>query len=101
MGLLAATALSSSGVVSDLAVVGAEIVRIAFRVGYHVTQIGEIVEQPSDLGPKAWSRAYLNINESAALAELDHLNKRQVCQLSLPSSSSKVRKLIPDRLFQR
>lgn len=78
MGLLAAAALSTSVVVSDLPLVGAEIVRVAFRVGYHVTQIAEIVEQPSDIGPKAWSRAYLNINEAAALAELDDLNARKV-----------------------
>ena len=78
IGLLAAAVFSSSKTPADMPFIGAEVVRVAFRIGRYVHQVSETVEQRSDMGPQAWGRAYFDIDESLALAELVSLNDRKV-----------------------
>ncbi|KAI1810485.1 ketoacyl-synt-domain-containing protein [Poronia punctata] len=72
VGLLVSTAFSLANDVSDLAITGAEVVRLAFRLGVHVDQVSQNLEPRNASGPPdSWACVISDVTEAEVQAELD------------------------------
>lgn len=79
VGILAGTVPTLSLVPSDLPLVGADVIRIAFRMGvyvYHVSESIEARDPLSSLPPDTWAYVVQNMNAETAQTELDQLCTR-------------------------
>ncbi|RMZ83617.1 hypothetical protein DV738_g925, partial [Chaetothyriales sp. CBS 135597] len=75
IGLLASTAVAVSRTPADLALAGADVARIAFRLGIHVTGVSEVLE-PRNLSekPETWAYVVNNVDPTVAKSELEAYN---------------------------
>ncbi|KAI9819844.1 MAG: Type I Iterative PKS [Pycnora praestabilis] len=78
MGLLASTAISLSPNLPDIPLAGAEVVRIAFRLGILVDEISQNLE-PREEGstPGTWAYVITEVTEALVQKELDALQIRK------------------------
>ena len=78
VGLLASTAVALSSTAAELPWAGADVVRLAFRMGIHVQGVSENLE-PRDLteSPDTWAYVVHNVDPTAAQNELDALHTRK------------------------
>ncbi|KAI9739232.1 MAG: Type I Iterative PKS [Cirrosporium novae-zelandiae] len=76
MGLLASAAVSLCHNLADIAFVGAEVVRIAFRLGVVVDEVSQNLE-PREIGsaPDSWACVVSDIDEGDVQKELDLFHK--------------------------
>ncbi|KAH8701023.1 putative polyketide synthase [Talaromyces proteolyticus] len=77
IGLLASTAISLSSTLVDFPLAGADVVRLAFRLGIHVLAVSENLEA-RDLSetPDTWAYVVHNVNPDDAQKELDFMYSR-------------------------
>jgi hypothetical protein len=81
--LLATSAISLSSTLSDVPVAGAEVIRIAFRLGVFVDEVSQNL-QPRDLDAlESWAIALPEAVESEVLEELDIIHAREVSHETL------------------
>ncbi|KAL9099858.1 MAG: hypothetical protein Q9163_004694, partial [Psora crenata] len=78
MGLLASTAVSLSPTLADLPLAGAEVVRIAFRLGVQVDEVSQNLE-PRDISgkPDTWACVMTGVTPNAVQKELDAVHARE------------------------
>ncbi|KAH6658474.1 hypothetical protein BKA67DRAFT_656663 [Truncatella angustata] len=78
IGLLASAAISLASTLADIATTGAEVVRIAFRLGIHVTEVSENLE-PRDTSrqPDSWACVIPDVLPSDVQRELDIVHKNE------------------------
>ena len=96
-GLLAATALCSSRVISDLPNLGTALVRIAFRVGVTVAESRDRLQQGSK-GQASWSVAVAESSEDAIKATLEQFHAKKVRLTTISSGHGFL--LYENRKFQ-
>jgi asperthecin polyketide synthase len=78
-GLLAASAVAVSPTLADLAVAGAQSIRIAFRLGIHVYEISSLLEAPlADPESESWAYVVPGLSADVVQAEIDNYNQRTV-----------------------
>ncbi|XPT01936.1 Non-reducing polyketide synthase PKS8-1 [Ascochyta lentis] len=77
IGLLASTALALSPELGQLPLAGANAVRLAFRMGVHVTSVAEDLES-RDLSekPDTWAYVIHDVDPEAVQSQLDNANHR-------------------------
>ena len=75
---MASTAVSLSSTLADLPLAGADVVRLAFRMGIHVQSVSENLEA-RDLSenPDTWAYVVHNVDPAAAQKELDAMHSRE------------------------
>lgn len=85
MGLLASSAVSLSPALADIPVAGAEVVRVAFRLGVLVNEVSQNLE-PRDLtsSPDSWAYVIPDMTAADVQRELDAIHARDVSWI--PSS---------------
>nr|WHN38864.1 polyketide synthase 3 [Elsinoe perseae] len=84
IGLLTSSAIALSRTPEQLAVAGAEIIRIAFRLGTVVWTLSKNLEPTDFLNPpSSWAYVVNDVVPSEAQAELDSINAQERC--SIPS----------------
>ncbi|KAG5980256.1 Type I Iterative PKS [Claviceps digitariae] len=72
IGVLSSTAVSLSPTLANLPQVGADAVRLAFRLGVHVLGISETLEaRDLTAQPASWAYVVQNVDEATAQQELD------------------------------
>jgi hypothetical protein len=77
IGLLASTAISLSPSLSDMPAVGADVVRLAFRMGIHVLSVSENLEaRELSEQPDTWAYLIYNVDPVVVQAELDNLHSQ-------------------------
>jgi monodictyphenone polyketide synthase len=77
IGLLVSSAVSLSPALADFPLVGADAVRLAFRMGIHVLRVSENLEaRELSESPDAWAYVVHNVNQVAAQKELDAMHSR-------------------------
>ncbi|ROT34557.1 putative polyketide synthase [Sodiomyces alkalinus F11] len=77
VGLLSSTAVSLSPTVCELAVAGADAVRLAFRLGIHVIGVSENLEaRDMSEKPDTWAYVVHRIDPAEVQNELDSINTR-------------------------
>lgn len=75
MSLLAAAAVAASPTVSDLPKLGAEAIRIAFRLGVLVREKSQCIETQEVGGePLRWAAAVMGLDEETVRHELEAFN---------------------------
>jgi monodictyphenone polyketide synthase len=75
IGLLASTAVSLSSNLADLPLNGADVVRLAFRLGIHVQGVSENLEaRELSESPDTWAYVVHNVDPAAAQKELDDMH---------------------------
>ena len=78
-GLLSAAAVAVSPTLADLAVAGAQIIRIAFRLGIHVYEISSLLEAPrADADAESWAYVVPGVSAETVQAEIDAYNQKTV-----------------------
>lgn len=79
IGLLATAAVSLSQALTDLPLAGAEVVRVAFRLGVVVDEISQNLE-PRDPSspPSAWASVVPDVSAKDVQAELDTIHANEV-----------------------
>ncbi|KAI0191845.1 hypothetical protein EV127DRAFT_460961 [Xylaria flabelliformis] len=79
VGLLTSAAMSLSHCISDLALVGAYITRLAFRLGFLTYRISQMLEPPeeSKSRPSSWASVVPNVSAEDAQAELDCFHAKE------------------------
>jgi len=78
--LLAAAAVSVSTSLSELAVTGAESVRVAFRLGVHVDGVSQLLEsREADGNLNSWAYVVTGISAEDVQREIDQYNAETVC----------------------
>ena len=79
MGLLASAAVSLSPTLPDIPLAGAEVVRIAIRLGVLVDELSQNLE-PRDVGgsPDSWAWVVTEVTEALVQKELDASQARNV-----------------------
>lgn len=79
MGLLASAAVSLSPALPDLPRAGAEVVRMAFRLGVVVDEVSQNLE-PRDIGgaPESWACVISEVTEKTVQTELDVIQAQSV-----------------------
>ena len=81
IGLLATAAISLSRALADIPLVGAEVVRIAFRLGVLVDEVSQNL-QPRDLlgtdSPDSWAYVIPDVASDRVQEELDSFHAREV-----------------------
>ena len=84
MGLLASTAVSLSPTLADLPLAGAEVVRIAFRLGVQVDEVSQNLE-PRDVSgkPDTWACVMTGVSPHDVQKELDAVNAKEVSDIFL------------------
>ncbi|GAM43179.1 hypothetical protein TCE0_047r17773 [Talaromyces pinophilus] len=77
IGLLASTAISLSKTLVDIPLAGADVVRLAFRLGIHVMGVSENLEA-RDLSetPSTWAYVVHNADSDDVQSELDFMHSR-------------------------
>jgi hypothetical protein len=71
IGLLSAAAVSLSTSLSDLSTAGADVVRIAFRLGIHVQAVSEQLEPRDNEQPDTWAYVVHNCDTVTVQQDLD------------------------------
>jgi Starter unit:ACP transacylase in aflatoxin biosynthesis len=88
IGLLATAAISLSPTVADIPFAGAEVVRIAFRLGVLVDEISQNL-QPRDLtgtgSPDTWAYVIPDVLVDDVQKELDAIHTREVSLIRSPN----------------
>ncbi|KKY14863.1 putative polyketide synthase [Phaeomoniella chlamydospora] len=80
IGLLAAAAVSASSSLYDLALIGAEAVRVSFRLGVHVSSISQGIEEQEPEGDALpWAYVVTGLTPDVVQQELDRYNTETVC----------------------
>ncbi|KAI4215145.1 MAG: hypothetical protein LQ351_002460 [Letrouitia transgressa] len=84
IGLLASAAIAMSQSISDIPLAGAEVVRIAFRLGVVVDEVSQNLE-PREEGtsPDTWAIVVTGVNEEGVQKELDTIQSKT----KIPESS--------------
>lgn len=79
IGLLASAAIAMSQSISDIPLAGAEVVRIAFRLGVVVDEVSQNLE-PREEGtsPDTWAIVVTGVNEEGVQKELDTIQSKTV-----------------------
>ncbi|KAF2017041.1 putative polyketide synthase [Aaosphaeria arxii CBS 175.79] len=80
IGLLATPAISLAATVADLPVIGAQVLRQAFRLGVFVNQVSENLQHrdPNDDGPlDSWAYVLPNVAPKNVQEQLDTIQKRE------------------------
>ncbi|THC93448.1 hypothetical protein EYZ11_007067 [Aspergillus tanneri] len=78
IGLLATAAVSLSQVLTDLPIAGAEVVRVAFRLGVVVDEISQNLEQRDpNSSPETWASVVTGVAVEDVQAELDSIHKTE------------------------
>lgn len=81
IGLLATTAISLSSTLADIPLAGAEVTRLAFRLGVLVYEIS-LNLQPRDLrspdAPDSWAYVIPNVEADVVQKELDAIHTKEV-----------------------
>lgn len=78
-GLLAAAAVAVSPTLTDLAAAGAQVARIAFRLGIHVYEMSSLLEASQGDGDfESWAYVVPGLSAEAVQAELDTYNQKTV-----------------------
>lgn len=84
-GLFAGAAASVSHDLTELASIGAEVVRIAFRMGVHVYEASSLLEAPQasavgddDQEPDSWAFVIPGTSADLVQEEIDAYNKNSV-----------------------
>ena len=82
IGLLASSVVSLSPCLADLPIAGAEVVRIAFRLGVLVDEVSANL-QPRDLtgSPESWAYVIPGVTAVEVQKELDEINTREVSRI--------------------
>lgn len=80
IGLLSAAAVSISSVLGDLPLAGAEVIRVAFRLGVTVNRISESLEprDPTASSPDSWACVIPGVNVQEARDALNELQEKEV-----------------------
>jgi monodictyphenone polyketide synthase len=77
VGILTSTAVALSSKLADVPRIGADVVRLAFRMGIHVQSVSENLEaQDLSDSPDTWAYVVHNVDPSAAQKELDAMHTR-------------------------
>ncbi|KAK2767075.1 Atrochrysone carboxylic acid synthase Agnpks1 [Arachnomyces sp. PD_36] len=78
IGLLASVAVSLAPTLADIPIAGAEVVRVAFRLGVLVDQISQNLE-PRDLtgSPETWAYVVPDVSANDVQKELDTIHSRE------------------------
>jgi monodictyphenone polyketide synthase len=83
IGLLATAAVSLSPTLADLPFAGAEVVRIAFRLGVLVNEVSENLEPRNQAElPESWASVVPDVAVEDVQAELDAIHAREVSFIS-------------------
>jgi hypothetical protein len=85
IGLLATAAVSLSPALADLPVAGAEVVRLAFRLGVLVDEVSQNLQPRDPLNsglPDSWAYVVANVSISDVQNELDAIHARAVSTLN-------------------
>ncbi|KAK6222859.1 Type I Iterative PKS [Pestalotiopsis sp. IQ-011] len=78
IGLLASTAVSIAPTLADIPSVGAEVLRIAFRLGVHVDEVSHNLEPRDPTGsPDSWACVISDVTPADVQRELDTIHKAQ------------------------
>lgn len=78
VGLLSSTAIALSPVPADLPLAGADVVRLAFRMGVHVQGVSENLEGRDPLEPpETWAYVVHNVDPAVAQKELDVIHSSE------------------------
>ena len=85
MGLLASTAVSLSPTLADFPPAGAEVVRLAFRIGVQVDEVSQNLE-PRDVSgkPDTWACVMTGVASDEVQKELNAVHAKEVSRLSSP-----------------
>lgn len=90
IGLLATTAISLSSTLADIPLAGAEVTRLAFRLGVLVDEIS-LNLQPRDLRspetPDSWAYVIPNVDADVVQKELDAIHTKEVTHTPCSSPS--------------
>ncbi|KAG8527863.1 Type I Iterative PKS [Bacidia gigantensis] len=87
IGLFAAAAVSVSSSLPELALTGAESVRVAFRLGVHVEGVSQSLEpRPADGNSDSWAYVVTGVSAEEAQSELDQFNAESVSRFVPPNS---------------
>jgi len=79
IGLLAAAAVSVSSTLSELALTGAESVRVAFRLGVHVDGVSQSLEaHEADGNLDSWAYVVTGVSKEEVQKEIDQYNAETV-----------------------
>jgi hypothetical protein len=82
IGLLASAAVSISPTLTDIPFAGAEVVRIAFRLGVHVDEVSQNLEARDLTGPpKTWAYVVPHATVEDVQNELDTIQTTEVSLL--------------------
>jgi monodictyphenone polyketide synthase len=82
IGLLATAAVSLSPVLTDLPLAGAEVVRLAFRLGVLVDDVSQNLEPRDPAGsPESWASVVPDVAAEDVQAELDAIHARDVSSI--------------------
>lgn len=97
LGLLTSTAVSLSPTLADLPLAGAEVVRVAFRLGVLVADVSQNLEPADAAGDRgSWAYVIPNITPSEAEEELTAIHKREVSSTGvLPYLPTNSRRILP------
>ena len=91
MGLLASTAVSLSPTLADLPLAGAEVVRIAFRLGVQVEEVSQNLEPREDSGkPDTWACVMTGVGPEEVQKELNAIHTREVIYAKNPLRASEI-----------
>jgi Starter unit:ACP transacylase in aflatoxin biosynthesis len=89
IGLFAAAAVSVSSSLPDLAHIGAESVRVAFRFCVQVDQVSQLLEARGAEGNlRSWAYVVTGLSAEEVQRELDHYNTETVRPAPRPFSSA-------------
>jgi monodictyphenone polyketide synthase len=84
IGLLAGAAVALAPTLADLPTTGAEVVRIAFRLGILVEEVSQNLEPRDTSGsPETWASVVQNVRLEEVQAELDAIHTKEVSILSI------------------
>ncbi|KAI1371168.1 ketoacyl-synt-domain-containing protein [Hypoxylon crocopeplum] len=84
VGILAAVAISLAPTLADIPITGAEVVRVAFRMGIHVDEVSQNLEpRPLSGSPDPWAYVVSEVSPDDVQEELDAFQARE----KIPESS--------------
>lgn len=83
MGILAAMAISLAPTLADIPITGAEVVRVAFRMGIHVDEISQNLEpRPLSGSPDPWAYVVSEVSPDDVQEELNAFQAKEVTRSS-------------------
>lgn len=78
IGLLAASAVSMAGTLSDLALTGAQVVRQAFRLGVMVSEVSQNLHPSEPGSTDSWAYVLANVSPDQVKKELETVQQQEV-----------------------